>query len=94
MKFFFVAFSMQGKLIITNSSVQGLVEIDDVDTTAEVEEEADVKPSEQELCDNRLVRCMGMICRFDSALALLQVQDRPKLNTDALSQLRFDFFSR
>jgi hypothetical protein len=33
--------------------LQGLVEIDDVDTTAVVEEEADVKPSEQELCDNR-----------------------------------------
>jgi hypothetical protein len=36
-----------------NKMLQGLVEIDDVDTTAEVEEEADVKPSEQELCDNR-----------------------------------------
>lgn len=35
---------------------KGLVEIDDVDTTAEVEEEADVKPSEQELCDNRHLR--------------------------------------
>ncbi len=31
----------------------GLVEIDDVDTTAEVEEEAEVKPSEEEQCDNR-----------------------------------------
>jgi hypothetical protein len=33
--------------------VAGLVEIDDVDTTAEVEEEAEVKPSEEEQCDNR-----------------------------------------
>ena len=40
-----------------NMVLQGLVEIDDVDTTAEVEEEADVKPSEQELCDNRLAAC-------------------------------------
>jgi hypothetical protein len=31
----------------------GLVEIDDVDTTAEVEEGAEVKPSEEEQCDNR-----------------------------------------
>ena len=33
--------------------VAGLVEIDDVDTTAEVEEGAEVKPSEEEQCDNR-----------------------------------------
>ena len=44
-----------------------MLDIDDVDDTAEVEEEADVKPSEQELCDNRSRdRNVTAVCRCDT----------------------------
>jgi hypothetical protein len=51
---------------LSSPPAPGLLDIDDVDDTAEVEEEADVKPSEQELCDNRSREVdVAAVCRFD-----------------------------